>query len=86
MKSRKEKSLYKITKKIVKLLKSKNGPVNVNDLSNLTCKRRCYDVILVLEAIGKVERCGKKLVQWCAKSSVSDPFDDDFIDQKIFED
>lgn len=90
--TRKDKSLFQLTKQVIDILQTKHGPVTMKELADLLCKRRCYDIILVLEAVGKVERVGKKKdsVRWCdderyiERSESFDPFDDEFID-KIFE-
>ncbi len=76
--SRKETSLYHSTKHIWSLIE-KEGPVPIRTLAAQTCKRRCYDVIAVLEAIGKIERTEDGLIQ------VAEPlFNDEEIDCLIF--
>jgi hypothetical protein len=83
-------SLYSVTKRIVEILQNADGPICLKDLAHITCKRRCYDVILVLAAIGKVERVGKNTVLWqrdhiaSSDSDESDDFDN-ILSQLSFE-
>lgn len=71
-------SLYITTKSIWSLLQQQ-GPLPMKVLAAQTCKRRCYDVIAVLEAVGKIERVeGGKI------KIVEPMFNDEEIDSMIF--
>ena len=41
----------------------KNGPVSIKELGAATCKRRCYDVIQVMEAAGSVRRLNNSQIE-----------------------
>lgn len=77
---RSDKSLKVVTQQIVDLLRDSGRTVVLQELSNITCRRRCYDVILVLEALGLVERVARKSVRWKTpefdESAISSYFED----------
>ena len=73
---RSDKSLKLVTEQIVDILKNSGRAIVLSELMHITCKRRCYDVILVLEALGLVKRVEKKLVEWTEKAP---EFDDSAI-------
>lgn len=79
-----ESALSEVTRLVVTQLKMNGRPMLVKELANITCKRRCYDVILVLEAVGLVERKDKNAVEWVgvaprrAASDISEKYWEDF--------
>ncbi len=76
--------LFDTTQIIVNYLKQQHGPVKVSDLAKMTCKRRCYDVLIVLKAIGKVRHIKKNMIEW-VRDEISDNFDDEIISEKIWD-
>lgn len=71
-KSRGEKSLGKITQKVVELLKSSpDGVVDLNQASIEldVAKRRMYDITAVLEGIGVIDKRGVNSIQWRGSDS-----------------
>lgn len=74
--TRSDKSLKVVTEQIVDILKHSGRAITLAELGHITCKRRCYDVILVLEALGLVKRVAKKSVEWNEKTP---EFDDSAI-------
>ncbi|CAH1718554.1 unnamed protein product [Chironomus riparius] len=72
--SRKDKSLYTLTKKFVEMLKTEET-VDLNIVTNeLQCakKRRIYDVSNVLEGIGLIKKTQKNLYQYTGKTNKND--------------
>lgn len=66
------KSLSIITKEVIDILKKAEAPISIKDLGDITCKRRCYDVLLVLEALGIINRLKKGIVLKNLTRTVSD--------------
>ena len=60
--------LKRVALDVIGVLK-RGEEVSVSEMSAMTCKRRCYDVILVLEAAGLVDRVDKHVVRWRDRGS-----------------
>lgn len=78
---RADKSLKRVTQQIVAYLKQ-HKIVKMKDLVQFTCKRRCYDVVLVLEAVGLLTRVERNTVAWLTP----DDIDDAAISETFWED
>jgi hypothetical protein len=83
--SRKDNSLSNVTIQIMDILKSKKE-IDIKELSHITCKRRCYDVVLVLEALSIIERKSKGFIKLIESDESSvNKIDDNIIDNYFSE-
>lgn len=82
---RQDRSLRCVACKVIAILRRSVGSsVSVKELASVTCVRRCYDVILVLEAAGLVQRIGKQQVRWLQQPDEGDNGDGDGGDGGVF--